>query len=502
MTGAGDARTRAWRAIARTTVGNSAWSYLASVLGKSATFIATIVLARLLIPEQFGLAGYCIFAMQFLDIISRFGLDAALISQGDKAERDGSSVLALGIAAALLSYAVAYAIAPALADFFRAPEVTELFRVLALVLVIESFGLVHNAILSVRLRFRAKLVPVVGRNIVKGCVAVALALNGFGVWSLVWGQLAGSLFATLAFWMVCDWRPSRQFDRDAVARVMRYGGSMIGVELIGALRGNIDYGFVGRALGAGALGLYTMAYRLPELVIRTLNGAVGNVVHPVLVGLRDNPDQTREYYLTYLRFIALLTLPMGIGMAVISEAFVLSFYGARWSGAVFPMQAVSVALAVSSVGYAPGVLYKALNRPDILRNLSFAKLPVLVVVLWSAVGWGINGVAVAQVGLALFYVTLDSVVAGRFAGISLAAMMRALWPALFSSAVMGLCGAALSAMIGSNDLLELGVLILVCLPLYVALVRVISPRSYTQMIGLLRRDGATTGAKSGAESGP
>lgn len=472
--------------VGQRSITNSAWSFGAVLLSKLSTFVVTIILARLLAPEQFGLIGYCILAMQFFDIISRFGLDSALISRGETAEADASSVFFIALGLSIAVYATAWITAPHLAEFFRAEEVTDLFRVIAIVLLIEAVGLVHNALLSVRLRFRAKLVPTVGRSVVKGVVAIALALSGYGVWSLVYGQLAGAAFHTFGLWMVCRWRPSARLDRDTFLSVFRFGRSMIGVELIGALRSNVDYAFVGRALGASALGIYTIAYRLPELVIRSLNMAVGAVTHPMLVSLRAEPDAVTRYYVAYLRFISLLTMPMGVGLAIVAEPFVLVFYGEAWREAILPMQAIALALAISSVGFAPGVLYKALNRPDILRNLSLLKLPIVVVVLWHAVEYGLTGVALSQVGLAVLYVMIDSVAVGRFAGIALSEMARSVMPSVICSAGMGLGGAWLGRTLDGNDVLELLALIVTGTVLYILLLRVLSRATFFEVLTTLK----------------
>ncbi|MEP0564090.1 MAG: lipopolysaccharide biosynthesis protein, partial [Paracoccaceae bacterium] len=444
-----------WNGVAKKTVNNSVWSFLGFALGKLVAFAATVVLANLLVPEQFGLVGFCLVAMQFIDIIGRFGFDTALVSRGDSAEEDGSTVLFMGLAAAILGYAIAWFSAPTIAAFFNAPEIEFMLRVLAIVVIIDALTLVPNALLSLRLRFRQRLKAIVAKSIAKGTTSIAFALQGFGVWSLIYGQIAGSIVAVIAFWLLCDWRPKLRFNKDVSRQVLRYGGSMIGVELIGAVRSSIDLTLVGRFIGPAGLGLYTLAYKLPELVIRSLSEAVGKVSHPVLVDFRNDPQKISGFYLTYIRYIALLTLPLGVGMAAVSEAFVLTFYGPNWEMAVFPMQAISIALAITSVSFAPGVLYKALNRPDILRNIAIVKLPFLIGVTWYAIRWGIDGVALAKLLLATVFVWFDCYTVSRFTKIPISSVWTALFPALLASAGMGILVSWMTQSMTNNGIWEI-----------------------------------------------
>jgi len=444
--------------IGQKTVTNALWAYLSFFLGKGLTFVTTLVLARLLDVDEFGLMGFALVGIQYLDIFSRFGLDTALISRRDRVEEAANTIFIMSLITGTLLFGVAYVSAPFLADFFDA-DITSLFRLLSVVLLITSFSIVHAALLQRELRFRSKLIPDMGKSIVKGGTSIILASSGAGVWSLVWGQIAGELFILVALWILIPWRPSLRFNLAVSKDVTRFGLNMIVVGIIGALRSNVDYIFVGRILGAAALGLYTIAYRLPELIIRSLNLVVGTVAHPVLSLIQTDSEQVQSFYISYLRYISLLTLPIGVGLAVVSEPLVLTFYTDKWEATIIPLQYIALGLAISSTGFVPGVLYKALNRPDILSRISFLKLPILLTVLWYSTRFGINGVAFAQMLLAVFYLTVDMIVVNRVFSISMIATFEALAPAVISVTIMGGAVLILSRLINLSNVLELLVLI-------------------------------------------
>ncbi len=392
----------------RTTARNAGWAYVSFVASKLLTFVATVILARILVPSDFGLVGFALVAMQYLDIVNRFGLDTAIVSWPEIDDDLLSTTFWFSVVTGFVFYAAAWFAAPAVAEFFGDAGVTDLLRVIALVLVIESFSIVHGALLRRDLRFKAKLVPDVIKGSTKGAASIAFALGGAGAWSLAWGQVIGALCEMIALFALVRFRPRLRFDRGRFGAFGRYGFHMISVELLAAVRANVDYLFVGRVLGRAALGAYTLAYRLPELVIRSLNGVVGSVAHPVMARLQHDRDALRAYYRDYVRIMATITVPAGVGMALIADPFVRLVYGTRWEAAIVPMQGIGIAMAITSVGWAPGVLYKAINRPAMLNAVSIAKVPLAIGALWWAAPRGIDTVAWTQVGLATAYLTIDT----------------------------------------------------------------------------------------------
>src|SRR5690606_13084466 len=175
--------------IARSALRGTVFAYVARYGGQGLGFISTIVLARTLSQEQFGLAGFALVVTGFLEILRGFGIGAAVIYLGDEPRRRDTAFY-LAVASGLLLYLVTWAIAPLAASFFGDTRVTEMTRVLALSFPIAAFSTVHRALLDKRLAFGRRVVPELGRGAGKAAVAIALALSGFGAWSIVWGQIA------------------------------------------------------------------------------------------------------------------------------------------------------------------------------------------------------------------------------------------------------------------------------------------------------------------------
>lgn len=462
------------------------WEYSSFALGKALAFVSTVILARVLAPEHFGVVGYCLVAIQYLDILNTFGMDSALISRHDKTTEAANAAFVVGLMTSGALLAVAWLSAPAIANFFNEPEVAPLFRVLALTLPITALGVVPHGFIKKRLQFRAKLVPDLSRTVIKGGLSIALALLGYGIWSLIWGQVVGELTSTAIFWALAKWKPTGAFDRQVTREMLSFGLHLIVVGIIGALLSNADYLFVGRLLGAAALGYYTLAYRVPELIINNLNYVVARVAHPVLSQAQLDAGKLNQLFYGYVRYISMFTLPAGVGLALIAPAFIRAFYTDKWEPSIGVMQGISIAIGIASIGHIPGVLYKAVNRPEILTRLAWVKLPYTLGILWFATRWGIAGVALGQIVIAVFNVSLDVWMVGRVVKAPVAKTLSAIGPALVSTTAMGLALGAVALWLAPDDLLDLFVMLVIGAAVYAGALAVVSRETLTQAGGLLR----------------
>jgi len=441
--------------VTRKAIQGTFWTYLSYIVGKLLSFVTTVILARLLLPEEFGLVGYATVVIQYLEVINTLGMGTAVISRRDKLDEAANAAFAISAVLGVGLYAVAWVGAPFIAAYFREPAVTALLRVVALVLPLSAVGAIPGALIQRDLRFGINVIPDLSSSLAKGGVSIVLAWQGFGVWSLVWGQITSTLVASILQWIFARWRPARCYDRQVTREMLSFGGHIIAVGFIGALLNNVDYLIVGRMLGAVALGVYTLAYRMPELVIRSINLVVGRVAHPVLSRWQWSSAELRAMYLRYLRYTAMVIFPAGVGLALLSAPIIRVFYTAEWELAIPVMRWISLAVTIAAMGHIFGVLYKSINRPDILNKLALIKLPVTIGVLWYSARWGIVGVAVGHIALAVFKVTLDTVVAGRFVKAGLGNVMNALAPALTSTAAMGAAVALLILTVNLADIPEI-----------------------------------------------
>jgi len=395
-------------------LGAVSWAYAARYSAKALTFVATVILARLLLKEDFGLAGFALIVIGFLEVTKDLGIGASVIFYGDDDESLDTAFW-LNIGSGLLLGALAWAIAPLVGGFFGAPRATSMTRVLALSFPLMALGNIHRSILERRLAFRRLFIPDLAKAIGKGTLSISLALLGFGAWSLVIGHLGGTAVSVVAYWLVLRWRPAKRFVRTKAAPLLRYGIQIVAVNVVGVLLNNLDYLVVGRYLGAEALGVYILAFRLPELLIKELSTGASRALFPAFSSVRSDPGVLRERFLNTMSYLALVMVPAGLGLAAVADPLVRTLYTDKWEQAIPVMSVIAVYLVVQGVAFNIGDIYKATGRPTLLTKISLVRLPVLLAMLW----WAVTGpgtllaVGFAQLGSAVFTVTLSVVVAAR-----------------------------------------------------------------------------------------
>jgi O-antigen/teichoic acid export membrane protein len=464
----------------------AAWNYAAFLVSKGLLFVATLILARILTPEEFGLVGIALLVITVLEIFRDFGIGASLIYRQGEGERHAAANVAFWLSAAIgvSLFALNWLLAPITVGFFKigSPSQAELaatlLRVLGFSLLFASLGSTHDALLQKEINYRRRMVPEVGRTLVKGVLSVTLALMGWGVWSLVVGQVVGEAIATLLLWATSKWRPSRVLDRSLLRPMAGYGSQIMMSNGLGTMVADVDYFIIARLLGEASLGLYTLAFRIPEMIISNLSRAVSGVAFPVAARLQADLPAMREAYLRMQHYMLLILAPLGFGLAAATPTIMRTLFQARWDPAIPVMQLLAVYMVLGAVSHWPGVVYKAVGKPGILNTLSFVKLSLLVPILWTgAVVGGIEGVAWGQVLVQTLGIAIDMVVIARFVKISVASNLRVIWPPF---------GAAIIMAIAMRGVMMLDPT-LASLPL-LALAVIIGGAAYVGMVWLLDRN--------------
>jgi PST family polysaccharide transporter len=221
--------------LTKATLQGTLWSYTSRYSGKFLVFISTAVLARLLLKEDFGIAGYALVIIGFMEVLEGLGIGPALIYHHDDEKRlDTAFWVGLAVGALLFTLSW-FVVAPLAGTFFQDARAVPVTRALGLEFLISAFSLVHAAILTKKLAFGRKFVPEMSRSLSKGIASIALALLGFGAWSLILGQLAGVLIQTLVYWIVVPWRPAFHFQRKAARALLSYGAGIVSIDSLGIL---------------------------------------------------------------------------------------------------------------------------------------------------------------------------------------------------------------------------------------------------------------------------
>jgi PST family polysaccharide transporter len=450
------------------------WSAAEDAASKAVGAASTLVLARLLHRQEFGVAAYALTFTTLLEVLRSFGIGQALIFF-PRDERRTQTAFWLIAANGLALGVLALIAAPLLAAFYRDPRATGVISALALYFPLLALGQLLDVELRKDLRFAVRFVPELTRSVVKAAVSVALAFAGAGYWSLVIAQIVGAAAWSAVLWLLVPWRPRLVFDREEAKKLFGYGKHMVAVALLVAIALRADQIVVGRFLGAAALGLYTIAFALPAFLFQATSGA-SQVLFPAYARLERDRARLRSAALRTLRLAATVFVPAGVGLALVAEPLVLVAFGARWRDAIPVLPWMGVWAAVTVLTQHFGDVYKALGNARVLSMLqavtTVLTIPALV---WVGVsGRGLVAIVIVLIAVRLVRAVLDLVVMRRLVGLEPVAALRTVAPALAATALMsGVVLIARSALPALPAAAELAVLVTMGAGVYVAAVAVL-----------------------------
>jgi O-antigen/teichoic acid export membrane protein len=403
------------------------WAYGSYVAGRLLVLLSTAILARLLDPDDFGLVALALVFTSLLDVMSDLGVTQALVIVDDEHVRERADTVFLFSLGVGTFFALASAaIAPLAAMFFHQPALIGIMPVLGANFVVRALGMTHFALAQKWIDFRSRTAGEIANVVVRGVAGVALALLGFGAWSLVLGYLVGTMAMNVALWVMVDWRPSFRMRREHLRALIRFGGQLTGVDVLTAIMANADYFFIGRVLGAADLGLYTLGFRLPELLVINLSVVASQVLFPAFAAL-DGEARGRGYLLS-LRYVLMVGLPLTAGLVILARPTVLAIFGGQWEGSIEPMQVLGVYALAVTVGIPAGTAYKASGRADVLLKLAVPRGLLAVASIWVFVDHGIAAVAACQAAVAGLFAAIGIALAARLLSVGLRQIVRTAWP--------------------------------------------------------------------------
>lgn len=466
----------------------AAWNYLAFALSKSSTLIMTVVVARILDPAEFGLFALALLVVNLFDYVKDLGVGSALVQN----RRDWSLLAPTGLTFSVLfglaGSAVLALTAPWAAAALGQPDLAGMIRVLAVGLALGALSTVPAAWLRRSMNFGARVLPEFAGALIKTALTIGLAFGGFGVWSLVYGQLAATAVMTPMYWLVARRAPAFGLDRAVAGELLRFGIPVTAVTLLAYAIYNVDYLAVGTRLGAEDLGLYTLAYRLPELLVLNLCVVVSDVLFSALSGLQHDREGLAGHYLQALSVVMALTAPVGVGLAVAARPVIATMYGDQYTGAVPILSVLALFTVVYSASFHAGDVFKATGRPGVLTAINFAKLALLAGPVWWAAGHSATMVAYALLATEAIHFVVRMAVLHHLTGVRFSAVATAITGPLLAAAGMGLAVFALAhATAGLVAPLELALLAVAGALLYVALLRLTAPRLFAAGVGRVRR---------------
>ena len=379
--------------LTQTIRGSSKWLISSNIVGQVLQFAFGIALARLLVPADFGLLVTIQIFTGFVGLIASGGMGQALIRAKEVSEKDFQVVFSMQLGIGVLVYAGFFVIAPWFVDWFGNPLYKDLLRVSALSFLIRPFLGMHNIWLQREMRFKETSMIGLSSSLISSLLSVAMAIGGFGVWSLVLAGLLGSLLSYLLIFRLTPMRCRLHFDRQIARQHSGYGFKTALNDLISYLRQQTSNFIITKMAGATMVGLFNKGESLSKLPFATISGPVYQPVLRSMSVAQDNPDKIKYLFFRMISLLILYTLPFYVGLWWLAKPFIVVVYGEHWADAAIPLQILAPLGLLYCIGHPCGAVLAASNRLG--KEIVVHTITWILVALGCYLGlrWGLTGVA-------------------------------------------------------------------------------------------------------------
>lgn len=379
-----------------------AWLFVGNAGKQMLGFLFGVVLARLLAPEDFG---YLLTIQVFTGLagfVAGGGMGQALVRAKEASQQDYDIVFTLQLGIGCLIYAGFFFIAPWFAKWYETPLYADLLRVSALSFIFRPLVNLPASMLYRQMRYKAQTVVGITSLFVSSSTSILMAWLGYGVWSLIWGGIAGSIYNAAVLIPLARWRPGFSLELRRGRDIARYGILVSANDLVGYLSRQVSIFILSRTLGPASVGLYNKGESLARMPHRFITASVYQVLFRAMATEQDNLDKCRYLFFRSIALVAVYATPFYIGLLWLSEPLIRGIYGEKWVAAAGPLMILAFAWPFWMVNNLSGAVSAAHNLLGTELKIQIASLVITVLCVVIALPYGIDGVAWAIVIAAAF----------------------------------------------------------------------------------------------------
>lgn len=424
------------RSMERKVAGGVAWSFMEKFLTMLVQMVVSIIVARQLMPEDFGVMAIMTFFTSVALTIVDSGFSQTLIRKAQPTDEEYRSVLGFNVIVSIVLYVVLVAISTPLAHLYGHDAIAEISPVLLLILPINSLCVVQTVMFTREFRFALLSKIVLASSLISGIIAIAMAVAGCGIWSLVAQRLVAMGIKAAAFWWIRRWRTTAKFNIQSLRSMAPFSLRLLATDLLASIYNNVAQLFIGKIYSTTALGYYSQAQKLKDLPVTSTVQAVQGVTYPALSKMAEGEETLASSYRRILMLVSFVISPVMLGLVAIAPEMFALLLGDKW----MPTVPFFEILALAGLFYPLAVIaYNILKvRSDgrIIFRLELLKRMIMTLVLILCIPQGIESVAWGMTAMALIELVMNIVAARRYVACSYAELAMAILPHLLAAGAM------------------------------------------------------------------
>ncbi|MCK9217041.1 MAG: lipopolysaccharide biosynthesis protein [Firmicutes bacterium] len=414
------------------------WKFMERGGTQGIQFIVQIVLARLLLPEDYGIIALVVVFTSIAGVFVQSGLNTALIQKKDADEIDFSSVFYLSLFLACSLYIILFFTAPFIAAFYKMPQITSVFRVLSITLIFGAFNSIQNAIISRKLQFKRLFFSSTGAILISGMVGIFMAYSGFGVWALVAQQIANRFMVMMILWFTVKWRPHLVFSFNRVKSLFSFGWKLLMSGLLNTVYNDLYSLIIGRIYEPAMLGFYNRGQQFPKVIVSNFDGTIQSVMLPVLSSQQDNRIKVKNMMRRGIITSSFVIFPAMIGLIVTAEPVVKLLLTDKWLPSVPFLQIYCVIYMLMPIHTSNLQAINALGRSDIFLKLEIIKKVLGLIILIITVQYGVYAIAFGGILSGILSSFINAYPNKQLLNYSYKEQWNDIMPSLVLSVIMGI----------------------------------------------------------------
>ena len=417
---------------------NMIWKFCERFGLQMVTFIVSIVLARILSPEEYGIVTIVLVLLSIADVFVTGGFGNALIQKKNVDELDFSSVFYFNIVFSSFVYIIFYLIAPFIADFYDMPLLCELIRVLSLRLLLSGINSIQNAYISITMQFKKLFLSSCIGCVISSVIGIYMALHGYGAWSIVGQYLSSSLVNTIMLFAIIKWRPHKCFSFTRLKLLIRYGWKLMCSSFLDTVYQEIRSLLIGKVYSSEELAYFDKANQYPKLLANNINVSISSVLFPIISSEQDNLSRVKHMTRLAIQVSSFVVWPAMVGLAVTSETWVLLLLSEKWLPSVPYVIIACVVYAMIPINVANLEAIKAIGRSDVYFILEIIKKAINIVALFAVMNQGVYMIAIMAIPTGFLGLIINSYPNTKFLSYSICEQVMDVLPNILISCIMGL----------------------------------------------------------------
>jgi O-antigen/teichoic acid export membrane protein len=412
------------------------WSTIDKFAGQAGQFAVGIVMARLLMPKDYGSIAMLSIFFAISQSFINSGMGSGLVQKKDRSEIDFSTVFVFNMVVSVIFYILLFLSAPWIAEFYKTPQLISLTRILSITIVINALSIVQISKLNLVLDFKTMAKVNLISVIVGGLIGIIVAYLGWGVWALVVKAIVSAVLSVSVLWVVTKWKPSIRFSRQSFNDLFGYGSKILLAGLYSQAFQNIYNIVIGKAYSASDLGYYERAKGYAELTSGTVSSILLQVTFPILASLQNEKERMVSIYRRLIGMTSFFIFPVMTLFALLADPLVRLLLTEKWAPTIILLQWICFARIVTPISSVNMSILKAIGRSDLFLKVDLSKLPLIILALIITIPMGVKAMVIGHVVTSGISYFINAYMPGKLFGYGALKQIQDLLPTLISTGAM------------------------------------------------------------------